>query len=58
MLIAEGIGRYNRDGYVIPDGFCFNGTVIKELKVAVDPVLEKNPGILPDRMINPHLNGG
>ena len=57
MLIAEGIGRYNRDGYVIPDGFCFNGTVIKELWVAVDTVLENNSGILSDRMVNSHLNG-
>ena len=58
MLTADEIEKYNRDGYVIPGGFCLNDAVLKELRVAVDKVLENNPGILPDRMINPHLNGG
>ena len=58
MLTAEEIERYNRDVYFIPHGFCLNDAVIKELWVAVDRVLENNPGVLPDRMINSHLNGG
>ncbi|MBJ80222.1 MAG: phytanoyl-CoA dioxygenase [Myxococcales bacterium] len=58
MLTADEIDRYNCDGYVIPEGFCLNNAVLKELRVAVDTVLESNPEILPDRIINPHLNGG
>lgn len=58
MLTAEEIGRYHRDGYVIPAGFQLSPAELSDAQDALDRVLEDNPEILPDRLINVHLNGG
>lgn len=58
MLTKAEIERYQKDGYVIPDGFQLSESELAPLRDAVDCVLTDNPDIMPDRMINPHLNGG
>lgn len=58
MLSSWEIEHYRRDGYVIPAGFHLSETELAPLRDAVDRVLSDNPDIMPDRMINPHLNGG
>lgn len=58
MLTAAEIAQYEADGYVIPGGFKLDPQTLGELRAALDQVLAGNPEILPDRMINPHLNGG
>ncbi|MDE0810123.1 MAG: phytanoyl-CoA dioxygenase family protein, partial [Alphaproteobacteria bacterium] len=49
---------YHRDGYVIPQSFRLSDTELKTLRDAVYRVLEDNADVLPDRMINTHLDGG
>ena len=58
MLTKAEINRYQRDGYVIPTGFRVDENNLSELHTALEEVLLVNSKILPDRMINPHLNGG
>ena len=43
---------------MIPAGFQIVGMTLEELRHAVAVVLDSNTDILPDLMINPHLNGG
>jgi hypothetical protein len=58
MLTAAEKGQYKRDGYVIPAGFRLTEAEMTPLRAALDRVLAGNPDIMPDRMINPHLDGG
>jgi hypothetical protein len=58
MLTTDEIERYHRDGYVIPAGFQLSPSELSEARAALDHVLEGNPEILPDRLINVHLDGG
>ena len=58
MLSRMEIQAYRRDGWVIPKGFRLNDHECQSLASAVDRVLADNPNILPDRMINTHLDGG
>ena len=58
MLTAEEIEHYHRDGYVIPAGFQLAPAELTQARAALDRVLEDNTEILPDRLINVHLNGG
>jgi hypothetical protein len=58
MLTPDEIAQYETDGYVIPKGFQVDSETLASLRVALDAVLAGNPDIMPDRMINPHLNGG
>lgn len=58
MLTSAEQEAYARDGYVIPKGFRLSETDLADLSEAVDVVLAGNPEIPPDRIINPHLNGG
>ena len=52
------IDAYRRDGYVIPAGFRLGGEELAILRSALERVLADNPDILPDRLINTHLDGG
>ena len=58
MLTSSEIEDYRRDGYVIPAGFRLSEAELRPLRAALDQVLADNPEIMPDRMINPHLEGG
>ncbi len=57
MLTSSEIARYQRDGYVIPAGFRLPEAEMRPLRAALDRVLADNPDIMPDRMINSHLDG-
>jgi ectoine hydroxylase-related dioxygenase (phytanoyl-CoA dioxygenase family) len=56
MLSSDEIDAYHQDGYVIPKGFCFNRSELEKLQAGLDAVLFKNPTIMPDRLMNTHLN--
>ena len=58
MITEAEVAAYHRDGYVVPAGFRFSGKELEVLRAALDGVLSDNPDILPDRLMNPHLNGG
>lgn len=58
MLSQTEIAAYHRDGYVIPTNFRFNDEELADLREGLDAVLENNPDIMPDRLMNPHLNQG
>lgn len=58
MLSNQEIEAYHRDGYVIPNGFRLDVGELETLRAALDRVLADNPEILPDRLINTHLDGG
>ena len=58
MLTQLEIKAYQRDGYVIPTGFQLGDEELASLHSALDHVLADNPDILPDRLINAHLDGG
>ena len=58
MLTSSEIARYQRDGYVIPAGFRLPEAEMRPLRAALDRILADNPDIMPDRMINSHLDGG
>ena len=49
---------YARDGYIIPEAFRLSEQNVAGLAGAIDAILANNPDIPPDRMINPHLDGG
>jgi hypothetical protein len=58
MLTAQEIATYHREGYVIPQNYRLDDDVLQSLQSALSSVLADNPTILPDRMINTHLNCG
>ena len=58
MLSKKEIKNYHEEGYIIPQAFCFNSKEVLGLKAALDEVLANNPEIMPDRLINPHLDRG
>ena len=58
ILSHTEIETYHRDGYVIPDGFRLSDDELAGLRSALDQVMADNPTILPDRLMNVHLNGG
>ncbi|MAI44389.1 MAG: phytanoyl-CoA dioxygenase family protein [Hyphomicrobiaceae bacterium TMED74] len=58
MLSRAEIETYHCDGYVIPEGFQFKDTELAELRDGLNAVLAQNPDIMPDRLMNPHLNQG
>ena len=58
MLTQAEIEAYHCDGYVVPQGFRLAGEALETLRDAVEQVLVDNPDILPDRLINTHLDGG
>lgn len=58
MLTADEIETYYRDGYVIPQGFRLSAKELATLNAALEDVLVGNPDILPDRLVNTHLDGG
>ena len=58
MLTPDEIETYHRNGYVTPQDFRLSAGELNKLRDAADRVLADNPEILPDRMINTHLDGG
>ena len=58
MLTTAEIETYHREGYVIPQDFRLGDDEVQRLRDALDAVLADNPDIMPDRIMNPHLNGG
>jgi len=58
MLTPDEADTYNREGWVIPKNFQLNEEELERLRKAIDAVLQENSEILPDRMINTHLDGG
>ena len=58
MITDAEIAAYHRDGYVVPKGFQLNASELEVLRDALDRVLADNRDILPDRLMNVHLNGG
>ena len=54
-LGASEIETYRRDGLVVP-GYRLPRTRLDELRRAVDTVLEANPDVRGERLINPHLD--
>lgn len=58
MLTPAEIATYHREGYVIPQGFRLGDGELQRLREALDAVLADNPDIMPDRLMNPHLDGG
>ena len=58
MFTPDEIQRYHRDGYVIPQSFRLSDAELKTLRDAVNRVLEDNADVLPDRIVNTHLDGG
>ena len=57
-ITAAEVETYHRDGWVIPAGFRLDETELAELRQALDQVMTDNPDIMPDRLMNVHLNGG
>ena len=57
-LTEAEIEAYRRDGYVVPSGFRLGAGELEALQSAVNRVLRDNPEVEPDRIINPHLDGG
>jgi hypothetical protein len=58
MLSESEIETYHREGYVIPKIFRFDDEELANLREGLDAVLANNPDIMPDRLMNPHLNQG
>ena len=54
-LRASEIEAFRRDGLVVPR-FRLPEARWKELRGAVDTVVEANPGVRGERLINPHLD--
>ena len=57
MLTHDEIRTYYRDGWVIPQGFRLSEAEVPALRGVMDQIQAENPGILPDRLSNPHLEG-
>ena len=58
MLTPDEVTAYQRNGYVIPREFQLSADMMAPLQTALERVLQDNPKIMPDRMINPHLEAG
>ena len=58
MITETEIDAYGRDGWVVPQAFRLDKDELGRLADATERVLADNPEILPDRMINTHLDGG
>ena len=58
MLSESEVKAYHQNGYVVPKGFRFEKNELAKLQAGLNSVLSKNPTIMPDRLINPHLNKG
>ena len=58
MLKKAEIRANRRDGYVIPKEFRLACDELASLRDALEQILVDNPDILPDRLINTHLDGG
>ena len=58
MLSKSEIKAYHQNGYVVPKGFRFEKNELAKLQTGLSAVLSKNPTIMPDRLMNPHLNKG
>lgn len=58
MLTDAEVETYHREGYVIPQGFRLDDGELAALDSALDTLLDENPDILPDRLLNAHLNRG
>ena len=58
MLTAGEVETYHREGWVIPQGFRLDDAELADLRAALDRVMADNGEILPDRIMNPHLDGG
>tara|TARA_Y100000588_G_C13995762_1_gene813489 strand:- start:60 stop:860 length:801 start_codon:yes stop_codon:yes gene_type:complete len=58
VLSQREIDAYHNEGWVVPQGFRLNKHERELLASSVDRVLADNPNILPDRMINTHLDRG
>ena len=56
-LTPSEIESYRRDGLVVP-GYRLAVSRLDALRAAVDSVLETNPGVRGERLINPHLDRG
>ena len=58
MITQAEIETYLRDGYVIHQGIRLTESELEPLRSALVQILADNPEILPDRMMNTHLDGG
>ena len=58
ILSESEVKAYHQNGYVVPKGFCFEKNELAKLQTGLNAVLCKNPTIMPDRLMNPHLNKG
>jgi len=58
VLSKSEIKAYHQNGYVVPKGFRFEKNELAKLQTGLSAVLSKNPTIMPDRLMNPHLNKG
>ena len=58
MLSESEVKAYQQNGYVVPKGFRFEKNELAKLQAGLNSVLSKNPTIMPDRLMNPHLNKG
>ena len=54
ILTDEEIARYHDDGYVIPQ-VRLPGELLRELKAAVDQIIEAHPDVRPEHLMNPHM---
>ena len=58
MLSESEVKAYHQNGYVVPKGFRFEKNELAKLQTGLNAFLSKNPTIMPDRLMKPHLDKG
>ena len=57
-LSLEEVERYHRDGYVVPSAVMLQNDEMLLASQALDHLLESNPDVLPEQLVNAHLEDG
>lgn len=57
LLTKDEIGRYRRDGFLIPS-YRLSGAVVDRLSAATQQLIEDRPELIDHPIIGPHLPGG
>jgi ectoine hydroxylase-related dioxygenase (phytanoyl-CoA dioxygenase family) len=56
-LSPDEISRYQRDGWVVP-AFRLPAPRVAQLQQALQTLLERNPGVRPEKLVSAHVEGG
>jgi hypothetical protein len=57
VLSAGEVSRYRADGFVVPEAFQLPEDEVARLRQTLDALIEANPGVRPEHLINAHLDG-